>query len=987
MPDTITCNACLRPLRLLASLLLAVTSANTVLALGESNYVFTAATRGSFTLVDGRAAPIIVDTNDFAGVLRAAGDLRKDVERVTGARAQILHRAGPESRTAVIIGTAGKSPLIDTLVRDGKIDVSDIAGKWEAFFLQVVPQPMAGLDNALVICGSDKRGTIYGIYDLCEKIGVSPWHFWGDSPVARHGKLFISPGKFVQGPPSVKYRGIFINDEAPALTEWVRAQYGDVPGRRGVANYGRGFYTNIFEVMLRLRANYLWPAMWNNAFNEDDPENPRLADEYGIVMGTSHQEPMLRAQQEWDRGFRQQHGLWDYNKTNQRPALHDFWRAGIRRNKAFESIITLGLRAENDSGAPVGRELTEEIISIQRRILAEELTADVTKIPQMWCLYKEVQAYYEEGLRVPDDVTLLWAEDNWGNIRRLPTANERGRSGGAGIYYHFDYHGGPRSYQWINTSPIPKIWDQMSLAAQYGADRIWIVNVGHFNKGSEFPLEFFLRLAWNTSRWTHENLDEFTRLWAEREFGKEHAVEIADLIATYTRFNGRRKPELLEPETYSLLNYREFESVVAEYQALSDRAEKVFNQLEPRYRDAFYGFVLYPVKACAGLNAMYFAAGRNALHARQGRASANDSAAETRKLFATQTNLVHHFNHIYAGGRWNHFMDQAYIGYTSWNPPRQNNLNAIKLAEVTVPDAARMGVAVEGSMDAAGGTLKFHRHGQASRYVEVFNGGKTPFEFSADVRAPWIVLDDQRGTVEKDRRIELRIDWNKTVQGENSGVLVVHGAGTNFVVNIRAVNPAQPASETADLFIEADGFVSIEAEHFSRNTDAGTNRWIRVSNYGHTLSGMRADAPPGALATPGKDSPCLEYRMHLSSSGEVEVESIVGPTLGFIPGRPIRYAVSFDDQAPREVTIVPAPFEGHYTNPRWSDSVRNNCHKVKSKHLIQSPGEHTLKIWMIDPAVVLQKHIVNFGGALPSYLGPPESLRGSVRSQASSQFP
>jgi hypothetical protein len=582
-------------------------------------------------------------------------------------------------------------------------------------------------------------------------------------------------------------------------------------------------------------------------------------------------------------------------------------------------------------------------------------------------------------------VTLLWAEDNWGNVRRLPSSDERQRSGGAGVYYHFDYHGGPRSYQWINTSPIPKVWDQMSLAKQYGADRIWIVNVGHFNKSGEFPLEFFLHLAWDTSRWTNESLDEYTRLWAEREFGPAHAVEIAGIISTCARFNGRRKPELLEADTYSLVNYREFETVVAEYESLAARAQKVCGQLPSESRDAFYGLVQFPVKASAQLNALYLAAAKNALHARQGRASANEFAAKTRELFVAQTNLMDHFNRVFAGGKWNHFMDQAYIGYTSWKPPEQNNLGAITLTEVPVPDAAAMGIAVEGVLETMDGTLAFDKFGQASRYLDVFNKGRTAFEYSAVAGAPWIVLSETGGRVEKDRRIQVGIDWSKAPAGRSGGEITLSGAGTNFTVRISAFNPSEPALGTLDGFVEADGCVSIEAEHYTKKTDAGSNRWIRIPNYGHTVSGMRADAPPEALATPGKDSPRLEYRMHLFSGGKIEIESIFGPTLGFMPGRPLRYAVSFDDGAPEEVTVVPQVFEGYYTNPVWSESVKNNCHRIISAHTIARPGWHTLKVWMVDPGVVLQKIVVNTGGVKPSYLGPPESFRRGDSSQMSAR--
>ncbi len=399
----------------------------------------------------------------------------------------------------------------------------------------------------------------------------------------------------------------------------------------GVANYDRAFYTNLFELILRLKGNYLWPAMWNNAFNEDDTNNPALADEYGIVMGTSHQEPMLRAQKEWDRRYQKTIGTWNYAKHPD--VVSNFWREGIARNKNYESIITLGLRGANDTpmadgGPEANMALLEKIVDVQRKIIAEDSQSRRDQgAAALVPLQGGAWIFTTPGMRAPDDVTLLWAEDNWGNVRRLPTAEERKRSGGAGIYYHFDYHGGPRNYQWLNTSPIAKIWDQMSLAKQYGADRIWIVNVGHF-KGYELPLEYFMNLAWNSDRWTNDNLDEFTRLWAEREFGAEFAADIADIVAKYTKYNGRRKPEMLAPDTYSLVNYQEAETVSADFKAIADRAEAIYQQLPADRRDAFYELVLFPTKASALVNELYLAAGKNELVcAKQGRASANDFAA------------------------------------------------------------------------------------------------------------------------------------------------------------------------------------------------------------------------------------------------------------------------------------------------------------------------------------------------------------------------
>lgn len=924
------------------------------------------------------AAEIVADAADWPGVLRAAGDLQNDIAKVSGVAPKFSREGNFAGKEVIIIGTVGKSELINKLVSAGKISVAEISNKWESFFIQTVPQPFPGADNALVICGSDKRGTIYGIYELSEQMGVSPWYYWADVPVPHRDALFVKPGKFSQGEPSVKYRGIFLNDEAPALTGWIQEKFGRAPGFSGAANYGPCFYTNLFEVILRCRGNYLWPAMWNNAFNEDDTNNPALADLYGIVMGTSHQEPMLRAQKEWDRGPGKKVGNWNWNKTNQQPVLQQFWRDGIRRNKNFESIVTLGLRAENDSGAELGKDLTETVIGVQRKILAEEINPDLTKVPQLWCLYKEVMGYYNEGLRVPDDVTLLWAEDNWGNVRRLPTAEERKRSGGAGVYYHFDYHGGPRSYQWLNTSPLPKIWDQMSLAKQYGADRIWIVNVGHF-KGYELPMEFFLNFGWNTERWNAENLGDFTKLWAAREFGNEFAADIADIYSKFAKYNGRRKPELVDANTFSVVNYREFETVVNDWNAIAKRSQEIFDKLPETKRAAFYELVLFPVKACAQLNEMYFAAAKNNLYADQGRASANDFAAKTRELFVVETNLFKHFNEEFLGGKWNHFMDQGVIGYKTWVDPHFNNLDAVELIETNVPDAAALGVAVEGSeLAATNGEISLPQFDSFNRqkfYVEIFNRGKAPFEFSAKANQPWILLSGTGGTIENEKRILVSVDWAQVPKDSALGEIEITGAGGKVIVKVPAFNPAEPTRDSVKGFVEGQGFVSLEPEHFSANKAAGENCWELLPDYGRTLSGMRAVTPVDApAATPGKDSACLEYKMYLFNTHTVQVVAVTSPVLNFMPHRAIRYAVSFDDEPPQTVTLVPENYTAGNGNADWENSVKINARIGKSTHTVGAPGRHTLKVWMIDPGVVLQKIVVNTGELKRNYLGPPESF-------------
>jgi hypothetical protein len=960
-------------------------------AIGGEPYIRFTQGKGLFPLsVSSKPVAICFSSKDYAGVQLIVKYFQSDIASVTGTKPEIFTDKVPASKDIIIIGTLGKSPLVDGLVRQKKLNPKDVTGKWEMFLVQVVDRPFNGVERALVIAGSDKRGTMYGVFDISEKIGVSPWYWWADVPIKNHGDIYVLPARHVDGPPSVKYRGIFLNDEAPDLSNWIYAKFGTVPVSQhppippGIANYDHEFYTKLFELILRLKGNYLWPAMWNNAFNEDDPENPKLADEYGIVMGTSHQEPMLRAQKEWDRRHIRSIGTWNYAKYPD--TLEKFWREGISRNKNYESIVTIGLRGANDtpmaSGGPEeNMALLEKIVGVQRKILAEEVNPDVTKVPQTWCLYKEVLDFYNAGMRVPDDVTLLWPDDNWGNNRRLPTAEERKRSGGAGIYYHFDYHGGPRSYQWINTNPIPKIWEQMSLAKEYGADRIWIVNVGHF-KGYEFPLEYFMNLAWNTKIWTNENLGEYTRLWAEREFGSDFADEIGEVIAKYSKYNGRRKPELLSPTTYSLVNYHEAEKVVSDFETTTTKAEGIYNKLPAEVRNAFYELVLFPTKASFIVNQLYLAAGRNALYAKQGRASANDEAARTRELFQQDTSLMGYFNYSFLDGKWAHFMDQTHLGYTNWQDPPTNSLRAIHLSEIIVRDSASMGVAFEGSENSWPGTDSeaclpgFDVFNRQRHSVEIFNRGKGLFKYEIHADEPWIQVSSSVGEIEKDTPIWVNIDWTKAPKDSARGTIYISGTGTQVQVRVLAFNPSAPDRKTVEGFVEGEGFVSIEAEHFTKNRSEGSNRWIKIEDYGHIVSGMSTSSSLDAPSiSPGKDSPCLEYRMYLFDAGSVKVEGTFGPALNFMPNRGVRYAVSFDSNPPQEITLVPKGYSAQNGNREWERTVEDNGRHSSSIHRIGEPGFHTLKVWMIDPGVVLEKIVVDAGGVKPSYLGPPESYR------------
>ena len=924
-------------------------------ALGQSSYVSATPASGSFALVENHTVvPLVVSDTDWSGVVRAAHDLTTDIDRVTGQR-PALKNAPFElpGGLAVIIGTIGKSALIDEMVHNHKIDVSDIAGKWESAVTSIVDRPMPGVRRALVIAGSDKRGTIFAIYDLSEQIGVSPWYWWADVRIPHRDALFVEPGRHIQPVPAVKYRGIFLNDEAPALTGWVNEKYG---------GYNPKFYVHVFELLLRLRANYLWPAMWNSSFAADDPLNARLADEYGVVMGTSHEEPMMRAEKEWKRAD----GPWDYAANQER--IDDFWRAGMERDKNYEQIVTLGMRGVNDTpmSASANTELLEKIVANQRQILKETVNPDLEKVPQVWALYKEVQTYYENGMRVPDDVTLLWSDDNWGNLRRLPTPEERKRPGGAGIYYHFDYVGGPRSYKWLNTNYIPKIWEQMNLALHYGADRIWVVNVGDL-KPMEFPIEFFLTMARTPERFNQSNLDEYARLWAAREFGPEHATEIVAAVEGYTRLNARRKPELLDPSTFSLTSYEEAARVEQEWNSLAASVEKLATELPADERASFFELVQYPVDACANLTDLYIAAGRNALYARQGRVSANVYADEVRRLFAKDAALSDEYNHKLLDGRWDHMMDQTHIGYTFWNEPPLNAMPAV--TEVQPAQVAGIGIAPVNSFSFHSSFGQFDSVAQQVRTLTLFNRGLTPVNFQIATSDPWIAVSQLSGTVDKqDLALDVHVDWEKAPAGsEHGSVTVTQKGAPPITVQLDTLKLADVTRDNAEGFVESDGYVSIEAaDTTSRMSDAGAH-WEELPGFGLTRSAMTIF--PVTAPSNLSSSSSLQYRMYLYDSGKFTMEAILAPTLNFVPGRGLRFAVSVDD-GPR--TVVDAL--EHNAQSDWETAVSDGVRKLSIPLSIASPGYHTLQVFVVDPGVVLEKVVLYHDHLLPSYLGPPESF-------------
>ncbi len=603
---------------------------------------------------------IVVDSNDHPAVRTAARLLQQDIETVTDHRLPIVHSpTGNPHR--ILIGSIAGSPVIQHFLTTTQLSTEHIKDTWEAGWVHTVTSPGS---VTVLVTGADGRGTAYAALELSRQLGVSPWYWWADVPVAKQKNLYVQPGFDYHDAPLVKYRGIFINDEAPALSGWVHEKMG---------GFNHRFYEKVFELLLRLKANYIWPAMWGNAFYDDDTENIRVAREYGIVIGTSHHEPMMRAHDEWRRYHQGQ--AWNYEASHD--TLRRFWREGVQR-AANEKIVTVGMRGDGDE--PMSKEtataLLEKIVQDQRQIIEEVTAQPATSTPQLWALYKEVQDYYDKGMRVPDDVTLLLCDDNWGNIRRLPVLNEKPRKGGYGIYYHFDYVGGPRNYKWINTNPLPRIWEQMHLAWEYNARQIWIVNVGDI-KPMEFPISFFLDYAWNPQRIGPADLQAYTEQWCAAQWGPQQASAIASLLSTYAKYNARRKPELLDQNTYSLHNYNEWETVVKEYQLLRTKAAVIRQQLDTAGRNAYFQLIEHPILAMSNLYELYYYTALNHDAWQKKDSTANEYARLAEAAYRTDSLITLQYHQL-NNGKWNHFMSQTHIGYTNWQQPEKNKIPELK---------------------------------------------------------------------------------------------------------------------------------------------------------------------------------------------------------------------------------------------------------------------------------------------------------------------
>jgi len=664
----------------LAALIMTVAAVPNALACDTPVSVCTEAREGSLALIEESwPASIVSDASADPAVQHVVESFSADLKRVSGNAAPRTENIHQVQGRAVVIGVLGQSPTIDRLVNTGKLDPGNLSGQWEGYRQVVIENPWPNVSRALVIVGSDRRGAVYGTYDISEKIGVSPWYWFADVAVERQSDVYLTDGSRADHP-DVRYRGFFINDEDPALSSWAEKKFG---------GFNADMYEHVFELLLRLKGNYLWPAMWYpKSFHLDDPKNKVLADSMGIVMGTSHHEPLTRAQSEWHRiDSESTGGEWNY-RTNAEN-LRAFWRGGMERmmskgdGEGYENLVTVGMRGDGDEPMSEGTaiDLLEAIVADQREIIEDVTGTPAEQTPQVWALYKEVQEYYDQGMTVPADVTLLFADDNWGQIRRLPT-RDLDRDGGFGVYYHFDYVGVPRNYKWLNTSQIEKVWQQMDLAYERGARDIWVVNVGDI-KPTEYPLDFFLEMAWDPEAMTPDALAEYPNQWAARQFGSNVSSEIAELVTTYSTYASRRKPSLINEDAFSIgevsdsvLVGGEFYDLIQKWRTLVKEMKKTKERIAPDQKAAYFQLIEYPILALSNLYEMYFATAWNRQLASYHDPRANNFKNKVEATFKRDSVLTAKYHSI-ADGKWDGMMSQVHMNYKIWNDPTQQTMPSV----------------------------------------------------------------------------------------------------------------------------------------------------------------------------------------------------------------------------------------------------------------------------------------------------------------------
>lgn len=972
----------------------------------------------SIKLVENKkCAPIIIDTKgkDYKGIKLVSDSFAEDVNLVSGVKPEIITDITESELkklkdTVVIVGTIGNSHIIDSLIEQKRINVAHTEGKRECYRMKVVENPIFNIKRAIVIAGSDKRGTIYGIYHLSELMGVSPWVYFADVMPAKKEEIAFSEENLnvISKEPSVKYRGFFLNDEWPSLGSWVTNTFGD---------FNELFYNKVFQLILRLKGNFMWPAMWSAIFSENGKSNPlanaHLADEYGIVMGTSHHESMFRAGEEWKNIYKQygDSNAWDFRTNGE--AITKFWEDGLKRNKNLESLITVGMRGEQDSALEGSMEenieLLKKIILTQKNSLKEH---GMENEPQVLTIYKEVEKYWygsdtAEGLRnwdVLDDVTIMLADDNFANVRTLPSEREKNRKAGWGMYYHFDYHGGPVSYEWVNTTPLEKVWEQMTMAYEYGVRDIWIVNVGDL-KPMEFPLSYFMDLAYDFDKWGTNGINktkEYTKKWADMQFGntieedmlskqadtesvddksaisekrKDMVDGIESILTGYTKMSGFKRPEVTFPTTYSYKNYNEAQRVLNMAIDLENRAKEYYDLMPETCKDPFYQLVYYPAAASANVVKLQIYAGFNNFYHKEKSALANGYISLVEECKKKDIEMQKYYNENMSDGKWKGMMSSPHIGYTQWAP---DSWTYPETYEVSLNDESMMIVDVEDfdksdDKETSNENMSlpdFTNTKNETYKITISNGGSKEFDYEIETTSDWILIDEKNGCIKDGKSVKVSVDWSK-VNKSLHGMITICGADKVVKVDVNAV-----IINTDDLesmtFVESNNVISIEAEHMSNSVAKSGNEWTVLKNYGRTLSSVKI-LPVGVSFEKAEDAPYIEYSLRVNEDADYTLTVYTAPTNNLQNDTRLKYAVGFDDEKPVIKDILPKDFiAGDYNNIHWCRAVLDNIHISETNHRL-AKGVHKLRFYGLDAGIVLQKLVLSKDKLPESYFGPEES--------------
>lgn len=943
-----------------------------------------------FELVkSGKSAKLYYDVRDFEVIKKSAHLFSNDIRLVTDREIAVSEAVEAMSSNCIIVGTLGHNEMIDKLIFRKKLDVSTLKDKWESFHIEVVRNPFPGVKKALVVVGSDRRGTAYGLFSISESIGVSPWYWWADAPVAKRKELCLKVQKMTSEEPTVKYRGIFINDEDWGLLRWAKTNFEKERG-----NIGPKTYAKVCELLLRLKANYLCPAMHeaSTAFNKI-PENKLVADSFAIVMGSVHCEPLLfNNASEWDKKTM---GDWDY--VNNKETLDRVLRQRVVDNSPYENVYTLALRGLHDKAMGGSSDMKERVkllgdaLNAQRQLLVDVIKKPANEIPQAFTPYKEVLDVYNAGLELPDDVTIIWPDDNYGYMKRLSSPREQKRSGRAGVYYHVSYLGKPHDYLWMSTISPALMYEELRKAYDATADRVWLLNVGDI-KSCEFSMNLFLSMAYDINAFGYHNISTCQARWLADMFGQEYYEDFRDITTTFYHQSFSRKPELMgwgyqwstnkhgkERNTdtdFSFTNYREADTRLAEYDRIGTKVDSILQQLSESEKAGFYQLLYYPVRGCEYLNKMVLYGQKNRWYALQGRAATDSLAREAKACYDSLQIITQGYNSL-LNGKWNPVMTTRQGFAASY-------FELPKLLDVSLSAAASLGVLTEGEDVLRGKSSirtlpAFNTYFRQSYYFDLFNKGLAPLEWNLEVSDDWIIVDRKEGVTKQEERIWVSVDWSRVPVGERvSGVInVMAGNAGKDKIYVSVFNPSSPSLQELDtLFVEHNGYVSINAADYHRKVENEDIKIKLIPNLGFENASVQLGNPIAPVQRTGNSTvPRVEYDFYAFGQGSVDVYTYVLPT----------FTLSTDkDYAGHEATNIETKYgvcidDGPVMNPStssfeyaqiWYESVLKNCRINKTTLHINEPGKHTVKVLCGDPGTVLQKVVLDFGGMQRSYLGP-----------------